>query len=78
MPRRDQAHAGPPRAAERRGLGVQMPRALEERASTRGIASLVLETTAGQTAARSLYTGRGYHQTGRMRQGRFEVLRYKK
>ena len=61
-----------------RGLGVRMLRALEECATTRGIASLVLETTAGQTAARSLCTGRGYHQMGSMRQGPFEVLRYEK
>ena len=63
---------------QRRGLGVQLLRALEECASTRGIASLVVETTARQTAARSLYTGSGYHQTGRMSQGPFEVLRYEK
>ena len=61
-----------------RGLGVRMLRALEECASLRGVTSLVLETTTGQTAARSLYSGCGYHQASRMRQGPFEVLRYEK
>ena len=63
---------------QRRGLGRQMLRALEQCATKRGFVVIVLETTAGQTAARSLYTGSGYQETRSRREGPFEVLRFEK
>jgi len=47
-----------------RGHGRRMLAALERRARDIGCTRLVLDTTAGQSAALGLYTGAGYRQTG--------------
>ena len=63
---------------QRRSLGAQMLRALERGARSRGASVLIAQTTIGQMAARRLYSGCGYREIGRRREGAFEVLTFEK
>ena len=63
---------------QRRGHGRAILAALEARAAELGVRALLLHTTAGQTAARRLYEGAGYREGRRCREGRFEVIEYRK
>jgi GNAT superfamily N-acetyltransferase len=51
--------------SQRQGRGRAMLDALEQRARDLGFRTLLLDTKEQQVAARSLYTGSGYVQTGR-------------
>ena len=63
---------------QRRGLGSQMLRALERSARSRGVSVLIARTTISQIAARRMYSGFGYREIGRQREGAFEVLTFEK
>ena len=63
---------------QRCGLGAQMLRALERSARSHGVSVLIARTTIGQMAARRLYSGFGYREIGRSREGTFEVLTFEK
>ncbi len=63
---------------QRRGLGAELLVALERCARQRGVTTLLVETTAKQKAALSLYTGSGYRETGRRQHGPFEVVALEK
>ena len=63
---------------QRRGLGRQILEELEARAQAHGYREIRLDTTEGQVAARRLYEGAGYRETGRRRQGRFLFIDYRK
>lgn len=52
---------------QRRGYGRQLCAELEDRARSRGVAHIVLDTTAKQTAARRLYESLGFEETHRDR-----------
>jgi GNAT superfamily N-acetyltransferase len=63
---------------QRRGFGTAILERLEARAAKLGYHTVYLETTAGQIAARKLYTQSGYNEVGRTEVGRFEVIHYEK
>lgn len=63
---------------QRRGFGKQVLEALEQHARRRGFASVRLETTLLQSAARALYERRGYHELSRGVKLGFEIIRYEK
>ena len=65
-------------AFQRRGFGQTMLDALEERATELGYATLHLDTTVRQQAARRLYTKNGYREVRRDRVGPFECVFYEK
>ena len=64
--------------AQRQGLGASVLEALEWYARARGVDRVHLDTTSSQTAARSLYTSRGYREVSRGQRGPFEMLYYEK
>lgn len=61
----------------RRGFGSEILAALERRASDRGIETLVLDTTPGQTAARAFYESHGYRRVDRRETDLGTVLLYR-
>ncbi len=63
---------------QRRGLGTKMLSALEERARELGFRTLVLDTTVGQVAARSMYSRAGYEEVSSGRRLGFDVLMFEK
>ena len=63
---------------QRRGLGQAILDRLEESAMELGLRELVLDTTTSQTAAQAFYRKNGYDETGRKREGRFELVFYRK
>jgi ribosomal protein S18 acetylase RimI-like enzyme len=63
---------------QRRGFGQTMLDALEEYATQLGYATLHLDTTVQQQAARRLYTKNGYREVRRDRMGPFECVFYEK
>jgi GNAT superfamily N-acetyltransferase len=65
-------------AFQRRGFGQAILDALEERAPELGYATLHLDTTARQHAARHLYAKNGYREVRRGRIGPFECVFYEK
>jgi ribosomal protein S18 acetylase RimI-like enzyme len=65
-------------AFQRRGFGQTMLDALEECATQLGYATLHLDTTVQQQAARRLYTKNGYREVRRDRMGPFECVFYEK
>jgi ribosomal protein S18 acetylase RimI-like enzyme len=65
-------------AFQRRGFGQTVLDALEERATELGYATLHLDTTVQQQAARRLYTKNGYREVRRDRMGPFECVFYEK
>jgi ribosomal protein S18 acetylase RimI-like enzyme len=65
-------------ALQRRGFGQTMLDALEKRAAKLGYATLHLDTTVQQQAARCLYTKNGYREVRRDRMGPFECVFYEK
>ncbi|ELY86127.1 GNAT family N-acetyltransferase [Natrinema altunense] len=68
--------------AQRRGYGRQIYRELEERARSRGVEQIVLDTRATQTAARGLYDAEGFDAVRRERfddfDDPFELIFYRK
>jgi ribosomal protein S18 acetylase RimI-like enzyme len=65
-------------AFQRRGFGQAILDALEERATELGYATLHLDTTVRQQAARHLYTRNGYREVRRGPIGPFECVFYEK
>ena len=65
-------------ARQRQGLGRLILDSLEERAGDLGFDTIQLDTTAGQVAARRLYEGAGYEETGRRADGPFIFIDYRK
>jgi ribosomal protein S18 acetylase RimI-like enzyme len=65
-------------AFQRRGFGQAILDALEERATELGYATLHLDTTVQQQAARRLYTKNGYREVHRDQMGPFECVFYEK
>jgi ribosomal protein S18 acetylase RimI-like enzyme len=65
-------------AFQRRGFGQAILDALEERATQLAYATLHLDTTVQQQAARRLYTKNGYREVRRDRMGPFECVFYEK
>ena len=69
-------------AYQRRGYGQQLYDELEARARNRGVAEIVLDTMARQTAARGLYESNGFEEVCRERieafDDPFELLVYRK
>jgi ribosomal protein S18 acetylase RimI-like enzyme len=63
---------------QRRGLGRQILEELEARIQALDYSEIRLDTTEGQVAARRLYEGAGYRETGRRQQGRFLFIDYAK
>jgi ribosomal protein S18 acetylase RimI-like enzyme len=62
----------------RQGFGSEILAALERRASDRGIQTLVLDTTPGQTAARAFYESHGYQRVDRRETDLGTVLLYRR
>lgn len=65
-------------ALQRRGLGQAILSALIDKAIAAGITLLHLETTSGQIAARALYEKNCFVRHRARREGRFEVLTYRR
>ncbi len=63
---------------QRTGHGTRVLSKLEERARELGFRILTLDTTAGQTAAISMYTKAGYVEVARDRKLGFEVFAFEK
>lgn len=63
---------------QRRGFGRRVLETLEERARALGCRVVRLDTTEQQTAARQLYRGAGYRETGRRRTARFVFIDFSK
>lgn len=61
-----------------RGFGKQLLDALEKRAAELGYATLHLDTTVQQRAARRLYARNGYGENGRGKVGPFDTILYEK
>ncbi len=61
-----------------RGIGQTLLDKLHRRAAELGHATLRLDTTVGQTAARRLYEKNGYRETGRGTVGPYECLYYER
>ncbi len=60
------------------GIGQALLDSLHRRATELGHATLHLDTTVGQTAARRLYEKNGYRETGRGTVGPYECLYYER
>lgn len=63
---------------QRQGLGRRILTELESRARDRGIATVRLDTTEDQTAARCLYESAGYREVGRRDGGSFVFIDFAK
>lgn len=63
---------------QRRGFGRQILAELEARALAKGMRAICLDTTEEQRAARALYEGAGYRETGRRRTERFTFVDFVK
>jgi ribosomal protein S18 acetylase RimI-like enzyme len=63
---------------QRRGLGQAILSALIDEAVASGMAAVHLETTTGQIAARRFYEKNGFACVATGRQGRFEVMTYRR
>jgi ribosomal protein S18 acetylase RimI-like enzyme len=63
---------------QRRGFGRLLLERLEERARALGCRTIRLDTTEEQIAARRLYEGAGYRETGRRQTARFLFIDYAK
>ena len=61
-----------------RGIGQTLLDRLHRRAAELGHATLHLDTTVGQTAARRIYEKNGYRETGRGTVGPYECLYYER
>lgn len=61
-------------AFQGRGLGTQIPTAVEARARQLGYTRLHLDTTVHQTAAQRLYATQGFREIGRGMLGGMEVI----
>jgi ribosomal protein S18 acetylase RimI-like enzyme len=65
-------------AVQRRGIGQALMAELEARARKRGIGSLQLDTSIGQSAAQSLYRRCGYAETGHVILSGVDCILYEK
>ena len=65
-------------AVQRSGFGRRLLHRLEQRAAELGYRTLVLDTTVQQQAAQALYRSEGYKETGRGREGPFELILFEK
>jgi ribosomal protein S18 acetylase RimI-like enzyme len=63
---------------QRHGIGEALLHSLEEAAARFGVLTLVLDTTSVQVAALAFYAKNGYRETGRRRQGPFEIVAFEK
>lgn len=64
--------------AQGRGLGSRVLAALESRAAAAGYDRVVLTTAARQRAGLALYRSRAYEAVGRLREGGYELVRFRK
>ena len=63
---------------QREGHGSAVMRGLEDAARARGVDRIVLTTARRQDAATDFYPARGYVETGRERQGEYELIHFEK
>ncbi|MDZ7745197.1 MAG: GNAT family N-acetyltransferase [Halobacteriales archaeon] len=64
--------------AQGEGHGSRLIEALESHAREAGYGRVELETTARQERAMAFYPSHGYRETGRRRDGEYEVVRFEK